>query len=208
MSLFNNNGQKPAKTPMTVYNTARSNLLLVVAFTVVNLVLSLINADVYFLFSATGPQFLMGIGLLAEDSLVLTVCAVLAFLGAGVYLLCWLLSKKHRGWMIVALVLFSLDTLAALGMLLADTSMIIDVAIHGWVLFYLITGTSAMVKMKKNPELAVEPAAIPVDEAVYAPVYQVPAEAAVEVPAAPVAPAEIPAETPAQVMVNGEPVEE
>ena len=193
MSLFNKNEQKPAKTPLTVYNTARSNLLLVVAFTVVNLVLSLISADVYFLFSATVPQLLMGIGLLAEDSLVLTVCAVLAFLGVGVYLLCWLLSKKHRGWMVVALVLFSLDSLVALFTLLADVSMIIDVAIHAWVLYYLITGTSAMVKMKKNPELAVEPAEIPMDEAAYAPVYEVPAE--------------IPAETPAQVMVNGEPID-
>ena len=50
-----------------------------------------------------------------------------------------------------------------------------------------------MVKMKKNPELAVEPAEILADEAAYAPVYEVPAE--------------IPAETPAQVMVNGEPID-
>ena len=203
-----NHQQKPVKTPLTVYNTARANLLLVVLFTAVNLVLSLVNADMYFLFSATVPQFILALGYAFESSVALTVCAVLAFLGAGVYLLCWALSKKHRGWMIVALVLFSLDTLAALGMLLADTSMIIDVAIHGWVLFYLITGTSALVKMKKNPELAVEPAEMPAAAEMPAPVYQVPAEAAAEVPAAPAAPAEIPAETPAQVMVNGEPVNE
>jgi len=192
VSFFNNNnGQKPVKTPLTVYNTARSNLLLVVAFTVVNLVLSLFNADMYFLFSATVPQFILSLGYAFENNTALAVCAVLAFIGAGVYLLCWLLCKKHRGWMVVALVLFSLDTVAALLMLLADTSMIIDVAIHAWVLFYLITGTSAMVKMKKNPELAVEPAEMPADA---------------EVPA-PAVPAEIPAETPAQVMVNGEPID-
>lgn len=199
-----NNQQKPVKTPLTVYNTARSNLLLVVLFTAVNLVLTLVNADMYFLFSATVPQFIMALGYAFENSVALTVCAVLAFLCAGVYLLCWALSKKHRGWMIVALVLFSLDTIAALGMLLADTSMIIDVAIHGWVLFYLITGTSALVKMKKNPELAVEPAEVPAEEiAPAAPVYAEPVAPA-EIPAAP---AEVPA-APAQVMVNGEPVDE
>lgn len=188
-----NNQQKPVKTPLTVYNTARSNLLVVVVFTAVNLVLSLINADMYFLFSATVPQFILSLGYVLENNTALAVCAVLAFLSTGVYLLCWLLCKKHRGWMVVALVLFSLDTVAALLMLLAETSMIIDVAIHAWVLFYLITGTSAMVKMKKNPEPAVEPAEIPVEVAESAPVYE--------------APAEIPAETPAPVMVNGEPIQ-
>ena len=92
----------------------------------------------------------------------------------------------------------SLDTLVALWMLSLDTSMLIDVAIHGWVLYYLITGTVAVVKMKNNPELAVEPTIEQPAEFV-APVYEVPAE-----PAQPMAPAE-PAP---QVMVNGEPVQE
>lgn len=218
MAFKNNNAAKPVKTPLMTYNTARANLLLVVVFTAVNLVLTLVSADMYFLFSATVPQFILSLGYAMENSVLLTVCAVIAFLGCGVYLLCWLLSKKHRAWMVVSLVLFALDTLVSLWMLTLDTSMLIDVAIHGWVLYYLITGTVAVVKMKNNPELAVEPAPEQPAEFV-APVYEVPAETA-----QPVAPAEsvvaepapvvaepvfeAPAAPAPQVMVNGEPMQE
>lgn len=207
MSLFNKNADpnaaKPVKTPETTYAAARSNLLLVVAFTAVNLVLTLINADLYFLFSATVPQFILGIGYAFETTTAIAVAAVIAFLGAGVYLLCWWLSKKHRGWMVVALILFALDTLAALAMVAMDTGMLLDLVFHVWVLFYLISGVSAMVKMKKQaeqPEMPVYAEGDPVYPAEFAP----PAEPVYAEPAAPV----VPTEAPAQVMVNGEPVNE
>lgn len=213
MGLFNKNADpnaaKPVKSPETTFAAARSNLLLVVGFTVVNLILTLVNANLYFLFSATVPQFILGLGYVFETTTAITVAAVIAFLCAGVYLLCWWLSKKHHGWMVVAMILFALDTLASLGMLLVDGSMFIDLLFHVWVLYYLISGTSAMVKMKKQaeqPEMPVYAEGAPVYPAEFAPpaepVYAQPAE--VVPPAAePVAPA-----APAQVMVNGEPVQE
>lgn len=216
MGLFNKNADpnaaKPVKTPETTFAAARSNLLMVVAFTAVNLILTLVNADLYFLFSATVPQFILGIGYAFENTTALAVCAVIAFLGAGVYLLCWWLSKKHRGWMVVALILFALDTLASLGMLLLDGTMFIDLLFHVWVLYYLISGTVAMVKMKnqpEQPEMPVYAEGAPEQPAEFAPpaepVFEAPAEPVYAEPAAePVAPAA----APAPVMVNGEPVNE
>lgn len=211
MGLFNKNGNaaKPVKTPESTFAAARSNLLMVVAFTAVNLILTLVNADLYFLFSATVPQFILGIGYAFESTTAIAVAAVIAFLGAGVYLLCWWLSKKHRGWMVVALILFALDTLASLGMLLLDGTMFIDLLFHVWVLYYLISGTVAMVKMKnqpEQPEMPVYAEGAPEQPAEFAPpaapVYAEPAEFA-QPAAEPVAPA-----APAPVMVNGEPVQE
>ena len=78
----------------------------------------------------------------------------MAFFGIAVYFVCWLLSKKHYAWMIVALVLFSMDTLAmvALYVLVGDFSGILDVLIHAWVMFYLITGVINGYKLKKQPD--------------------------------------------------------
>ena len=46
------------------YNSARMNLALVVAFTLVNLVLLAVNADTYFLFSAYVPYLITSVGML------------------------------------------------------------------------------------------------------------------------------------------------
>ena len=200
MGLFNNkeNAAKPVKTPETVFHSARSNLLLVVGFTAINVILQLISSDMYFLFSATTPMAFLDIVKSAEVSALLPVAAVLAFIIIGVYLLCWFMSKKQSAWLIVAAVLFGLDTLVLLG--LYDLgAMIIDLLMHAWVLYYLITGSVAAIKMKKQP-----------------PVAEISAEAVPVSPEFPVQPAETPV-TPAvetapvaesaQVLVNGEPIQ-
>ena len=51
-----------------VYSNSRANLLLVIAFTTVNVILAMTNSDMYFLFSASIPMFLLYIG--AEYSVV------------------------------------------------------------------------------------------------------------------------------------------
>lgn len=74
------------------------------------------------------------------------------------YLLCWLFSKKGRvAWLIVALVLFALDTIL---MLLGGVGLdsIIDVIFHGWVIISLSMGVSAHFKLKKLPPEELEAA--------------------------------------------------
>lgn len=138
------------------YNTARSNLALMLAFTVVNIVLFLAGADVMMLFSATIPYYAVIIGVLFEIPAVLIFFAAVAVVTLVLYLVCWVQSKRHYGWMIVALVLFSLDTLALIGisLLLGDVSGILDFLIHIWVLYYLIVGVRTGAMLKNAPEEA------------------------------------------------------
>lgn len=136
------------------YNRCRANLLLVLIFTVVNL-FSVTFADRYFLFSATIPMlFPLGASGLAAEletdaAAYLIVGFTIGLILTVPYLLCWIFSKKRVGWMVAALVLFSLDCLFLL--VTFDLGMIADILIHAWVMFYLITGVIHGFKLKKMP---------------------------------------------------------
>ncbi len=160
------------------YNTARANLLLVLLFTVVNIILVLVGANTYFLFSASIPYFIVylgalfcgklpaeyyeGTGLTEADffpTSVLTVTVVIAVVILALYFLSWLLSKKQKvGWLIFALVLFSLDTVMMFFFMGISVDTIFDVLFHAWVLYYLVAGVRAHVQLKKlgDEEPAVE----------------------------------------------------
>ena len=151
----NQTPRNPKASARQQYKIARSNLLLMLVLTVVNIVLLAAKADTMLLFSATVPYYLSAIsmGLLAEYSQV-------AFVGFGIvvatlviYLLCWVFSKKHYGWMIAALVLFILDSIAMIGLyvLVEDFSGILDLVVHIWVLYYLIIGVRYGYKLKNIP---------------------------------------------------------
>ena len=124
------------------YKTARNNLLLMLILTVINIILYLVGSDTMMLFSATVPYFGVIIGSVSGSQIFFIFCACIAVAILILYLLCWILSKDHYGWMIVALVLFIIDTLAMIGMYLGmgEISGILDVVIHVWVLYYLIIG--------------------------------------------------------------------
>ncbi len=150
---------------------ARSNLLLLIAFTALNIVLSAITTamdpsggGVYLLFSATVPYLVSQIGFLlyAETAKLLLL---IAFVLVGVlltvpYLVCWKFSDKHYGWMIGALVYFALDCVFLL--FFFDTGLILDIIMHAWVMYYLIIGVKygkqlddmkkAMQQNKQNTE--------------------------------------------------------
>lgn len=124
------------------YSVARHNLLLMIALTVVNLILLAFNSGVMMLFSATVPYYAVLVGIVSENGAVLTVCICLTAVILATYILCWVMSKKHYGWMIAALVMFILDTLVLVGLylLLQELSGVMDALIHAWVLYYLIIG--------------------------------------------------------------------
>ena len=172
------------KTPQGKYAAARSNLLLVVVFSLINLVLTVVEADMYFLFSSTFPQVALVFGQAFTEELQMPVFfvvgLVLAIVSVGLYALCWLLSKKNIGWMIAATVLFGLDCLLLL--LFLDVEMIVDIVFHVWVMVCLISGCIA------GSKGGAEPAPVPPAEpqAEYTPDGQVP--------------------QPPVMMVNGEPV--
>lgn len=134
--------------------TARNNLLVVVLFTVLNMVLLLIGSNRYFLFSATIPYYLIFFGYtfdyftLGTYTLTGMVMALVPLIGLG---LCWFMCKKDNRWMTAAAVLFGIDTAAMAAMMLwaGDLSgSFLDIVFHGWVLVTLIAGIKAANRLK------------------------------------------------------------
>lgn len=138
---------------------ARANLILMIIFTVINIVLLLVDSKRYFLFSASIPYYLTlfcklfaeswGIPELYPAGIGLAVVILL------IYFVIWLVSKKHPGLLIAGLVFFALDTISFLGLTVLGGQFmesIIDIGFHIWVLAYLGMGISAGSKLKKMPE--------------------------------------------------------
>ncbi len=150
-----NTKQRPGKTPESTYATARANLLLMIGFTVANVVLTLFKANVYLLFSATMPLLAADLGVVMDAEGLTAGATIIGVIIAAIivclYVLCWVLSKKRGAWMTVAMVLFALDTGLMLLMFGITADMILDVVFHAYVLYYLISGVVAWNKMKKQP---------------------------------------------------------
>lgn len=151
----------------------RHSLLLIMVFTVVNLVMVLLDSGTYFLFSASVPYYLTlyckGMdnyfvdGAWSENGpytmLALAVSAVILLL----FLLCWLLSKKRTGWLIPAAVLFVVDTLAllwcTLNLVYNPADNIVDFLIHFWAIWELLRAIRCGGRLKKlSRQRAPEPA--------------------------------------------------
>ncbi len=163
------------------YATARGNLLIVVCFSVINMVLMIAGSDTYFLFSAFIPYILTTFGMMfcgklseewyvdenaglpiLEDSFLYTMVAI-AVIFVILYLISWFFSKKRVGWLIFALVFFGLDTLGMLAFYGFAMDSIIDIVFHVWVIVSLSMGISAYFKLKKLPseeEVYVEQSAL------------------------------------------------
>ena len=151
------------------YNGSRNNILLVVAFTLINTVLLIVGSDSYFLFSAAVPYYLTLLGMIytgkmpAEyyadvedfvpfDNSVFIVAVAVSVAVIALYALSWFLSKKKTGWMIFALVFFIIDTLAMFYFAGISADMVIDIVFHAWVIISLASGIMAASKLKKLPE--------------------------------------------------------
>jgi len=139
----------------TNFSRARSNLILVIVFTLINLVLSVMELNYYLLFSATVPQIAVWWGPVFAAELHIEafkmIGLVIAFVVLGLYFICWALSKKVRSFILVATILFVIDTIVLLWVAFVgefDTTFLIDIAFHCLILFFLISGTVAWVKLR------------------------------------------------------------
>jgi hypothetical protein len=142
------------------FNTSRNNLLAVIVFTCVNLLLAITETNLYFLFSANIPMYLLYFGseysLVSESFSFSSFGIIAAFLSVSIYGVFWYVAKKYRGWIIAALVYFSIDALLLMLFTASlseefDFSLIIDLAFTSWIMYYLITGTRAWYKLSKMP---------------------------------------------------------
>ena len=150
------------------FKSARGNLLLVALFSAINLLLIASDANFYMLFSASVPLYIFAV---FRELGLASIGLAAALVGVGIYFLFWVLSKRNRVFMLVAMILFALDTLLLLGISFYgnfEFSSLLDIAVHAWVLFYLITGTAAWAKLKNvTPEeeaAAMQPAAVPLSQ--------------------------------------------
>lgn len=165
---MNNRANNPPLTRAEAqlkYDRARHNLLAMIVLTLINLVLLALDTGTMFLFSASVPYILVAFGIYSGFPLILAVFGVIAAIAMVLYFLCWLLSKKRPGWMVLALVLFILDTvlMVAFYFPFQGFSDIFDLLIHVWVLYYLILGTKYGFKLKKWPEEPEAESAYPED---------------------------------------------
>jgi len=151
------------------YSSARMNLFIVVAFTVINIVMCLFDAESYFLFSAFVPYYMVLTGMVlcgkypAEfyedlgpvefiDSSFLIIMIIIAAILVLLYLLCAIMCGKRKiGWLVAALVLFSLDTICLFMLAGVSIDMIVDYVFHAWVIWSLASGVYAHYKLKNMP---------------------------------------------------------
>lgn len=143
------------------FQNARGSILIIVILSVVN-IFAIAFGDSYFLFSTYLPQIFISIAAYLGDPELLTVMVVLSLVYILPYFLSWLFSKKHVGWMIAALVLFSVDSVFFLvdfiSLLAAgEYSFFLDLIIRIYALVSLIMGVVYGFKRKK--EQADEPTA-------------------------------------------------
>ena len=128
---------------------ARRSLLGMILGTVFNIAYVAGGIDVYWIFCDHLPYCcaVSGYAFYEQSGRVLYLligCAV-GMLILFPLLLCWKFSKKHRGWMIAALVLFSLDTLLIVVDVIRDQniSYLLGIVIHLWVITAMVRAICA-----------------------------------------------------------------
>ena len=146
----------------TRVDNARSRLLMMLLLTAGNVALLLTGSTTMFLFSATIPYFAAILGSFHEYTFLPVAGPVIAAALLALYFLCWLLSKKRPGWLIVALVLFFLDCLclAAFYAMFPELLDVLNAVLHLYILYYLFAGAKSGFELKKT---SWEAAAAPTD---------------------------------------------
>lgn len=148
---------------------ARMYILIILALTVLNILFAFIGTDSYFLFSASIPyQLTVVSGFLCgklpdvfyEDipsftplpDLIFYVCVAISLVVLALYLISFLCTKRSKAFYTVAAILFTIDCVFMAGVTIYDgfsSGMIIDILLHGFLLYSFIVGAVASFKAKK-----------------------------------------------------------
>ena len=167
--------------------SARTNIMLVIVLTVLNITLLFVGTDTYFLFSASLPYYftffmLLYTGNMSESIIdyaangwteadflpnaFLWAALIFSLIVLALYAVCFFASRSKNkledgsvsysfsgGWIVTAMVLFFIDTLAYMGGMILlfgfDASMLLDLGIHILVMVELIMGAVAAFKLKR-----------------------------------------------------------
>lgn len=185
MALFKNNRPQLSPRDLQVrrYNTAVSSMLLIIVLTIVNIALTIGGQDTYFLFSASIPFYLVAraailCGFLPDAFYIETLginpdeasffpksymykMAAIALVFVIFYVVAWLFARKGKvAWLIVALAVFTVDTISPFVFFEADFSTgVMDLVIHALVIVEFVLGIIAYFKLKDMPPEVVYTAA-------------------------------------------------
>ena len=140
---------------LTKYNASRRYLIIMLAFSAINVLLIALQSEVYFLFSAIIPLWIVQLGITlvygGAASTVGLLFTVIALITLVPYLAAYFLSAQKGGWLIASLVLFCIDSAISLSFWVIsgfNVSDILMLAFHAWILYYLIIGVQAWSKIK------------------------------------------------------------
>lgn len=156
--------QAPKNISMSQNETKYKNMRLMLLSTLILSALNCITVfalDMFYYFSAYLPFVLVAVGKVfleevANGEIVFVVYTALAVIMLIPYLLCYIFSKKHVGWMIAGLVIFSVDT----GFLLVDlitgfnVTLAICMVFHVYIIVTLALGIKYGLKVKQERENA------------------------------------------------------
>lgn len=154
------------------YVSGRTTLLSIFVLSIVNMAAAFANFQ--FLYSSFFSNVLtqIGIGIYQETGAFFPViiCCAIGLIAIVPYLLAYIFSKKHFGWMIAGLVIASLDLVLLLGwtLLIIVTggfyaSVILDIIVHIFVEVELVLAVVGGAKAKKEPDLPAAPEEKPAD---------------------------------------------
>ena len=151
------------------YSAARINLLLLVAFSVLNILILVTTSGSggYFMFCAAIPYQIVNYGMIScgmysqefyeknsieplfENSFI-AVFITIGLLIVVLYLLCWLFSKKRSGdkWLSFALAMVSADTMVALLVGGSLGRLVVDLLFHALLIILLFNGIGAYKKLR------------------------------------------------------------
>ena len=137
------------------YLRARKNLGVALVLTIINMALSAFGSSLNFPFSVFVPDLLVGLGKASNTHGV--YCYGASAVVMALFGMCWLFCVVRPWWMVCALVLFVLDTVAMGGLTILcmngnvdlGMSVLINAVFHIWVLYYLVKGVGAGFKLRR-----------------------------------------------------------
>ena len=146
------------KTIQRRIQAARGNLILVIIFTIANIMsywfqfgfmmpfsafipFTIFDFSYYFSVELNDPNLFIGGIILASGVILL-------------YIMGYVLSKKKPEWLTFMLVMYVFDTVVMLylfiGIFAFNSTMILDILFHIWVLYYFTNGVLAVNKLKTS----------------------------------------------------------
>ena len=135
----------------------RNGLLAILAITLINQLLLMLQVEYHFLLSAAVPYYLnwlvRELGATGAFPALATVLTIALY---AAYIACWLMSSQRKEWLVAALGLYGLDTLLlvifTLTLLDNPASCLLEILTHGIGIALLVIAVRAAEQLSRMPK--------------------------------------------------------